>query len=118
MGIGKFSRLAAAAAFVAFVPVSALPALACGDKISHPAKAIPADATKVVIGVEGMHCGDCANSIRNAVVALAGVYDAQVDFTKGQATVQFDGKTTSVEAISAAIDKAGYKAGKVDRPGA
>jgi len=114
--MNRFLSAGAMVAGLALVPAFAPAALACGDKTSAPAKAVPADATKVVLAVEGMHCGSCANSIRNAVLALAGVYDADVSVEAGQATVKYDAKAVSVDAITSAIDKAGYKVGKVITP--
>ncbi|MCC6621288.1 MAG: heavy-metal-associated domain-containing protein [Deltaproteobacteria bacterium] len=112
----RFISAGALAGALALVPALAPAALACGDKTSAPSKAVPADAAKVVLTVEGMSCGSCANSIRNALLALAGVYEAEVSFEAGQATVRYDAKTVKVESISGAIDKAGYKVAKVVTP--
>ena len=117
----SFLRLASAGlvtAGLSLSPALSTPAMACGDKTTQPGKAVPADAAKVVLAVEGMSCGGCANSIKNAVLALTGVYDAEVSYESGQAVVHYDAKATTVDTISQAIDKAGYKVAKVVQPGA
>jgi copper chaperone CopZ len=59
----------------------------------------------IVIRVGGMSCGHCANTIRQAVSALAGVSRVDVDVASGLVTVDGDGE---ISAISSAIAQAGY----------
>ncbi|MCA9516173.1 MAG: heavy-metal-associated domain-containing protein [Myxococcales bacterium] len=87
-------------------------ALACGDHTATPGKAVPTDAAKVTIPVQGMTCGGCAMTVHNALMAIDGVYDATVDFEKGTAVIAFDAKKVQTASLTAAIDKAGYKSGK------
>jgi copper chaperone CopZ len=86
----------------------------CGDDHKEAAKPVPADATLVTLKVAGMHCGDCANAIRNALLKLDGVYDAVVSHESGEAKIQVDAKKVDEAKLSEAIVKAGYK---VEKPG-
>ena len=54
--------------------------------------AVPASAgtATVTIRVEGMHCGNCAASIKKKLKATAGVDDVQVSFEKKEAWIKFD----------------------------
>ncbi|MFO0746572.1 MAG: heavy-metal-associated domain-containing protein [Myxococcota bacterium] len=88
------------------------PALACGDTSEAPNKAVPTDAAHVTLPVTGMSCGGCATAVHNALMQLDGVYAADVSYESGKAVIAYDAKKVSLDAISAAIDKAGYKAGK------
>lgn len=110
-----FSKLAApalaGALFAGGLTVTA-PALACGETTEAPSKAVPTDAAHVTIPVEGMSCGGCATAIHNALMKLDGVYAAEITFESGKAIVAYDAKKVTVEALTSAIDKAGYKAGK------
>jgi copper chaperone CopZ len=109
---------AALAAALSFAAPAALPsaALACGDKTAEPAKPVPKTADTVVIPVDGMTCGSCANKIRNVLVQLDGVFDATVSVEGGNATVSFDAKKVAVDKLVDAIAKAGYKPGKPTKP--
>jgi Cu+-exporting ATPase len=68
---------------------------------------------KAVIAVSGMTCGSCEISVHNALVKNPGVKSAEVSYEKGEAVVVYDPGATNLEAIRAAIDATGYKAGEV-----
>jgi len=86
-------------------------ATACGGKTAAPDRATPANATTLVIPVEGMSCGSCAQSLRAALMEVDGVFTAAVDVTTHQATVTFDAAKVTPAQLAAAIEGAGYKAG-------
>jgi len=87
-------------------------AFACGDEQKEAAKSVPADAQTVTLKIVGMSCGGCADSVRNALLKLDGVYDAAVSFETGIASVQLDGKKVDEVKLTEAIVKAGYKVEK------
>jgi copper chaperone len=89
---------------------------ACGDKAATPGKTVPATAAKLSIPIEGMTCEGCANTIQNALMAIDGVYAARVDHVRGYASVSFDKTQVDGKALTAAITKAGYKAGTPAKP--
>jgi copper chaperone len=63
---------------------------------------------KQEIKIEGMTCGHCAMSITNEIATIEGVSSVVVDHEKGNAIVESEG--VSNDALSAAIEEAGYKA--------
>jgi copper chaperone len=101
--------LTALALSLALAVVAAPTALACGDDHKEAAKTVPADAQTVTIKVQGMTCGDCANAIRNALLKLDGVYDAEVSHETGLALVKVDASKVDQARLDEAISKAGYK---------
>ena len=60
------------------------------------------------IKVKGMHCEECNSAIVGQVKKVAGVRSVVADYKSGTANVTFDAGT-SMEAISKAIEKAGYE---------
>lgn len=61
------------------------------------------------IYVEGMTCRHCEMSITDAVSALAGVGQVEVDLVNGTVTVAH-GENVSAEMITAEIEKIGFEA--------
>ena len=62
---------------------------------------------RISIPIAGMSCGGCVATVRKALTQLAGV---QVDeVAVGTATVSFDPAVTSLEALRAAITRAGFQ---------
>lgn len=62
------------------------------------------------IKIDGMSCGGCTASVTKVLSETAGVANAQVQLTPGQATVEFDPARVTREALCAAIDDAGFEA--------
>jgi copper chaperone len=56
--------------------------------------------------VEGMTCGHCEVAVRDEVIQLEGVDDADVDRTTGRLTVT--GRDVDDAAVKAAVEEAGY----------
>lgn len=63
---------------------------------------------KKKILVEGMSCGHCVNHVKEALVELKGVTNADVDLTSKTAVIETSEEVTD-EAIKFAIDDAGYE---------
>lgn len=63
-----------------------------------------------VIKVGGMSCQGCVKSVTGILTAQAGVSRAQVSLEAAQAEVEFDPGTTSVSALKAVIEEAGFDA--------
>ncbi len=65
---------------------------------------------RVVIAIEGMHCGGCASGVKAMLKRTPGVVSADVSFEQKEAKVDFDSSATSREKIVEAINNMGYKA--------
>jgi Cu+-exporting ATPase len=66
------------------------------------------------VPIDGMTCTSCASRITRAVRKIAGVESIRVDLGSDSAVVAFDRGRTSLEAIAAAVRRAGYEL-QVDR---
>jgi copper chaperone len=62
---------------------------------------------ELTLRIAGMSCAGCVNSVRNALGRLPGVRVRQVEI--GQATLEFDPRVSTPEAIQSAIVKAGFE---------
>ncbi len=60
--------------------------------------------------LRGMSCAACANNIEQAIRDVSGVTQASVNFGAEQATVTYDSRHTTIEALQNAVSKAGYTA--------
>lgn len=60
--------------------------------------------------VEGMTCGHCAGQVTDALTALEGVADVQIDLVAGGlSTITVTGdRSISTEAVRTAVEQAGY----------
>ena len=63
-----------------------------------------------VIGIFGMHCSTCANTIEKKLKKEPGIISARVNYATEKAVVSFDPLKTSENAVADAIGRAGYKA--------
>lgn len=61
---------------------------------------------QITIAIRGMGCGGCVRNVHHALGKLPGVRVETV--TVGSATVSYDPSVTDPEAISTAIERAGY----------
>ncbi|GAB6137974.1 cation transporter [Halanaerobaculum tunisiense] len=62
---------------------------------------------EVTIGVAGMSCGHCKNSVEGALNDLTEVESAEVDLYTAAVTVEFDESKVQENALKAAIEDAG-----------
>jgi copper chaperone len=62
---------------------------------------------EVKFKIDGMSCQHCVAAVKKAVDALDGVSSSNVEV--GSAIVSFDDSKTGSDAISGAIQSAGYK---------
>jgi copper chaperone CopZ len=61
--------------------------------------------------VTGMTCGGCVGKVTHALKGVAGVKDASVSLSAGEAKVQFDEALTSPSQLKLAVQQAGYGVG-------
>ena len=67
----------------------------------------------ITLQVEGMTCASCAGRVEAALLKVPGVMGASVNLATERASVQAL-STVSVSDLEAAVDRAGYKARRVD----
>ncbi|UHQ95138.1 heavy metal translocating P-type ATPase [Haloterrigena alkaliphila] len=60
--------------------------------------------------IQGMSCANCSQSITDALEALDGVSEANVNFATDEGSVEYDPGEVSLREIYDAIDEAGYHA--------
>ena len=70
---------------------------------------IPSKDHFVVIRIEGLHCHRCEQSIKNQLQKCSGVFEVEVDFASGQASVLYDPQLISIPLLLDKIKETGYK---------
>jgi len=63
--------------------------------------------TTARLTVWGLGCLNCANRVRNSLIALIGVVDANVDHTTGFALVEYNADLVSIPSLIQAVVQAG-----------
>jgi copper chaperone CopZ len=62
---------------------------------------------KLTLEIDGMSCGHCVGAVRRALEGIDGV---QVESVRvGEASVQYDPRTVTTDAIASAIADEGYQ---------
>ncbi|TXI29645.1 MAG: mercury resistance system periplasmic binding protein MerP [Nitrosomonas oligotropha] len=64
----------------------------------------------VTLSVPGMTCAACPITVKKALSKVDGVQEVNVSYKKLEAVVTFDDAKTTVEALTKAIENAGYPA--------
>jgi len=64
----------------------------------------------LTLKLRGMSCAACANNIQQALQAVPGVTEAQVNFGAEQATVAYSPQQTNLAVMQRAVSDAGYGA--------
>jgi Cu+-exporting ATPase len=67
------------------------------------------------IAIEGMTCAACVSRVEKVLGRVPGVASAQVNLATGRARIETDA-APDVNALEAAVARAGYKAVPIDRP--
>jgi copper ion binding protein len=76
----------------------------------HEEQAATSKLATATISVEGMTCGGCVASVRQALLKREGVKSADVSLEKKQAIVKYDPAKVTPEQLVEAINQTGYKA--------
>jgi copper chaperone CopZ len=87
-------------------------AFSCSSNSNQPVQAA-ANTVAVVnktinLGIDGMTCTGCENTIKEAVGKVAGVSEVTASHTDGLAVIKYDSTITNIKTISDAITEAGY----------
>ncbi|MEB3148454.1 MAG: heavy metal translocating P-type ATPase [Sphaerospermopsis sp.] len=62
----------------------------------------------ITLKIKGMSCASCANNVEQAILAVPGVINCNVNFGAEQATINYKPQQTNLTEIKAAIEDAGY----------
>ncbi len=65
---------------------------------------------KIILHIEGMHCGSCAIGIQMLVSQMDGVKSISVDYEGKKGEVEFDSAKVTKDAIVKSIAELGYTA--------
>jgi copper chaperone len=84
-----------------------------GSKLGEPG-AMPynegIEMASAKLHVSGMTCGHCQAKVQQALSTVSGVYSAVVDLEVGEAEVDFDDDSVTMQQLLAAVEQAGYGA--------
>lgn len=62
----------------------------------------------IQLGIHGMTCNGCVNSVTKVLQALPGVSSVEVSLEQKRAVVQYDPALVGADQFKAAIEDAGY----------
>ncbi|RJX28424.1 MAG: hypothetical protein C4525_16870 [Desulfarculus sp.] len=90
------------------------PSACCGEAAGGDAPApreapAQADSLTLTFGVQGMTCASCARRVEKALRQVPGVQGVEVDLARAKATVRLLRPGADLDALRAAVDKAGYR---------
>lgn len=106
----RHAKLLSVAAIAASIGLVACDEAVSTQKPAATASGTAAKLVKAEFVVEKMTCAACNQNVAVAAKTVDGVTSASASAEKKRAWVTFDANKTSVEAIAAAITKAGYPA--------
>jgi len=69
--------------------------------------------TNVTLAIQGMTCNHCVMRVQKALADVPGVHRAVVTLEPGQAKVEYDGSASTADAMTVAVERAGYSASAV-----
>src|SRR5205807_758483 len=66
------------------------------------------EETEIVLPIGGMTCASCVRRVERALSKVEGVNNAAVNLATERATVKYDPSVTTMPAMRAAVEHAGY----------
>ncbi|MGH2796377.1 MAG: heavy metal translocating P-type ATPase, partial [Thermoleophilaceae bacterium] len=84
--------------------------------VSPSPAAPPASRGEMLLPIEGMTCASCVRRVEKALAKVEGVREASVNLATERAKVAFDPALVGLDQLRAAVEKAGYRLGRVDAP--
>jgi P-type Cu+ transporter len=78
-----------------------------------PAQPAPISAGHLNLPIEGMTCASCVGRVERSLARVPGVSEANVNLATERAQVTFDPQMVGLETLTQAVEKAGYRVGKV-----
>lgn len=76
-------------------------------RVDARAESVAGDAM-LLIRVAGLHCQSCERRVGEALHAVRGVKEAEIDFNSGSASVLYDPRLTDPAALVEAVNESGY----------
>ena len=74
----------------------------------------PEHGSTAVIAIEGMTCASCVRRVERSLARVPGVLEANVNLATEKAQVTFDATAVDLGSLKAAVEKAGYHAGRIE----
>lgn len=93
----------------------AVPTTACTESHSERVED-KANMKQLVIPVDGMACGSCAERVKKTLVAIDGVGNTNVSVDEKNVVTHYDPRKLSPQRLVAAINGLGFKAGAPVEP--
>ena len=72
---------------------------------------------KFTIPIRGMHCQSCEILVEEELLKVKGISKTEVNHRRDTAEIYYHGKSPDLNAITAAVEKAGYSIGKEETKG-
>ncbi|HUX14176.1 MAG TPA: copper ion binding protein, partial [Spirochaetia bacterium] len=108
-GVGEANvNLATESALVRFDPVT-VDIVRLRKAVEDAGYEVAIPVQKVSFKIEGMHCASCVAAVEKSLKSVPGVSDAAVNLATESAFVSFDALTATPDALSRAVDDAGYR---------
>lgn len=102
-----FLSIASVAALL-FLAYPGFPALVYQD--SGTQQPIASAQKTAYVTIRGMTCTGCEQHVKQEISKVKGISEVTVSYEKGNATVKYDEKKTSLAEIKKAVNSTGYKA--------
>lgn len=78
--------------------------------ITNAGYGLKKELRRVVLKINGMHCAGCSNAVERALKNTAGVENAVVNLTTGQAVISLANAATTVDDLVKVVEDTGYQA--------
>ncbi len=65
--------------------------------------------SEITLNIDGMRCESCVGRVETALLRLAGVVDAEVDFANQKAKISFDAEKVNLADMQASVEAEGYQ---------
>ena len=72
--------------------------------------------TSTTLPIEGMTCASCVRRVERSLEKVSGVSEASVNLATEKAQVLFDPQLVNVELLTQAVERAGYRVGRIEAP--
>ncbi len=83
------------------------------ERATEARDALAAPEEEIGIPIEGMTCASCVRHVERALEKVPGVSSVSVNLATERAAVTFDPGQTTLDQLSAAVEKAGYGVGAI-----
>lgn len=78
------------------------------EKAGYEVLGAEREKEEVTLGISGMTCASCTDTVQNALSSLNGIYDANVNLATEKARVEYSPDLISTSDMRKAVEEAGY----------